>query len=288
METSKNNQLNIDRAMSDKIIERIKEKTKRDMFKITAEENNNLSIFDSKFGGLPYWDVTKEYPTDSQGKKLIMIAQINFEKEHLDNEILPKKGILQFFIATDDIMGADFDNLNSQKDSRVIYHENVNYNVTEEEIKKQEIKANYECNIEGEEYLPTYKQYAITFKKDTDHVVGYSEQFEKVLKEVTNELLDIKIEECIYDVFPEKEFDYIGEALQSCGHKVFGYPFFTQWDPRDENSNYKGKKYDVTLLQIDSEDEICWGDAGVGNFFINEEDLKNKNFTDVVYNWDCY
>ena len=30
-----------------------------------------------------------------------------------------------------------------------------------------------------------------------------------------------------------------------------------------------------------------WGDAGVANFFISEQDLKNKDFTNVVYNWDC-
>jgi len=30
-----------------------------------------------------------------------------------------------------------------------------------------------------------------------------------------------------------------------------------------------------------------WGDCGVGNFFINIEDLKNLDFSDVLYNWDC-
>ncbi len=33
--------------------------------------------------------------------------------------------------------------------------------------------------------------------------------------------------------------------------------------------------------------EIMWGDAGVANFFIEEEDLKNKRFDRVMYNWDC-
>jgi len=30
------------------------------------------------------------------------------------------------------------------------------------------------------------------------------------------------------------------------------------------------------------------GDAGVLNFFINREKLKNKDFTEILYNWDCY
>jgi len=57
----------------------------------------------------------------------------------------------------------------------------------------------------------------------------------------------------------------------------------------------KYKKYDTVLFQLDSEyDEntkkwkVCIGDAGVINFFINREKLKNKDFTEILYNWDCY
>ena len=32
---------------------------------------------------------------------------------------------------------------------------------------------------------------------------------------------------------------------------------------------------------------ICWGDLGVGNFFINREALKRRDFSRVLYNWDC-
>lgn len=38
-----------------------------------------------------------------------------------------------------------------------------------------------------------------------------------------------------------------------------------------------------------SEDyEIMWGDSDVGNFFIHPDDLKNKDFNKVLYNYDCY
>ena len=68
------------------------------------------------------------------------------------------------------------------------------------------------------------------------------------------------------------------------GHKIGGYPGFTQWDPRGE-----GDSHDVLLFQLDSdyhdsEDRVLWGDCGIGNFFINREKLKN---CDVIYNWDC-
>ncbi|MCB5607999.1 DUF1963 domain-containing protein [[Ruminococcus] gnavus] len=31
-----------------------------------------------------------------------------------------------------------------------------------------------------------------------------------------------------------------------------------------------------------------WGDSGICNFFITKKDLENKNFSKVLYNWDCY
>ncbi|MDN5490601.1 MAG: DUF1963 domain-containing protein, partial [Acinetobacter sp.] len=34
--------------------------------------------------------------------------------------------------------------------------------------------------------------------------------------------------------------------------------------------------------------EIMWGDSGVGNFFIHPDDLEKRDFSKVVYNWDCY
>ena len=69
--------------------------------------------------------------------------------------------------------------------------------------------------------------------------------------------------------------------------------FYDLWHHRQFEEKYK--KYDTVLFQLDSEyDEntkkwkVCIGDAGVLNFFINREKLKNKDFTEILYNWDCY
>ncbi|MFR6587725.1 MAG: DUF1963 domain-containing protein [Ruminococcus sp.] len=34
--------------------------------------------------------------------------------------------------------------------------------------------------------------------------------------------------------------------------------------------------------------EIMWGDSGICNFFIHSEALRNCDFSEVLYNWDCY
>ena len=41
------------------------------------------------------------------------------------------------------------------------------------------------------------------------------------------------------------------------------------------------------LFESDSFKDIMWGDSGTGEFFITPEDLINKDFTNVLYNWDC-
>ena len=46
--------------------------------------------------------------------------------------------------------------------------------------------------------------------------------------------------------------------------------------------------YDTLLLQIDSDGKyIMWGDVGIGNFFISKKSLLEKDFSNVLYNWDC-
>jgi uncharacterized protein YwqG len=77
------------------------------------------------------------------------------------------------------------------------------------------------------------------------------------------------------------------------GHKIGGYPDFTQEDVRKHSSNSDQKqKPDILLFQMDTDGnetiDILWGDTGVGNFFIDESALRELDFSKVLYNWDCY
>ena len=78
------------------------------------------------------------------------------------------------------------------------------------------------------------------------------------------------------------------ELTEVEGHRVGGYPSFTQLDPREYDQNFQ--EHTVLLFQLDSNDEdgIMWGDSGVCNFFIRPDDLAKRDFSGVLYNWDCY
>ena len=69
-----------------------------------------------------------------------------------------------------------------------------------------------------------------------------------------------------------------------------GYPYFTQWDPRGSKAEYE--PYDTLLFQLTSDydregERVMFGDAGVCNFFIPAEKLKARDFSDILYTWDC-
>lgn len=272
-----------------KIVARIKEDTAMTAYKLTIIKDSTPGIFESKFGGVPYWDMEKEYPKDSNGKNMMLLAQINFTKAALEDERLPKEGMLQFFLASeDDVYGMDFEEADSQKDFRVIYHENINSYITEEQVLALDIPI--ATNEDTNEYSPLFKEAAVEITKTTAYLGIEDYHFDKVFAQTVNHICQENIQEQgFYRYLRSEDRDYVFNEFCSSGHWILGYPYFTQSDPR----NYRDDEYyDTLLFQIDSdaidhEDYVLWGDCGVANFFINGQALKNKDFSKVLYNWDC-
>ncbi len=276
-----------------KIVEKIKEMTGIPAIFIDRKPNTvQPSLTDSKFGGLPYWDMEKEYPTDSKGEKMMLLAQINFSDLCAFDTELPKEGMLQFFITVDDdVFGMDFDDPVSQKDFRVVFHDTVRQDVTEEQVQALDIVRAEEVDDYG---TPIFRQAALSFRAGIDSMSSDIEDFPTVfvqaVKAVTGEEID---QENWYEYFEEDTDDdnYLSEELSGLGHKMLGYPGFIQFDPREDKEDRK--YYDTLLLQIDSdmgedgEDYVLWGDCGVANLFINKEALIKRDFSNILYNWDC-
>lgn len=272
-----------------KIVTKIRETTAMAAYSLTLIKDSTPDIFDSKFGGVPYWDLTKDYPLDSNQKKMTLLAQINFSKAALEDERLPKQGILQFFIASeDDVYGLDWDEADSQKNFRVIYHETINPSYTKEQVLALDIPIATSADTE---YTPVFKEAALEIRKKTAFLGPDDYRFDKVFCQTVKELFGENVpNQNIFCYLSDEDSQYLYEEFFNSGHWILGYPFFTQSDPRD---NRKDDYYDTLLFQMDSEmieheDYVLWGDSGVANFFINEEALKNKDFSKILYNWDCY
>lgn len=275
---------NLDTEKIDKLINEIKACTAQSAYRIKMSCCDDIGIFDSKYGGLPYWPINMDYPTGSNGDKLILLAQINFDKAKLHDYRLPKHGLLQFFILGDDLSGVDFEDPFSQKNFRIIYHRELDSSVTAESVRALGIKAN--TDFDGsDDYLPSYDEMKMDFEEMTDYMNPSLDDFDKLAADIYKELFDAEtVEGNIWKTLNCAEYDYLTEGFEECnfGHKMLGYPSFTQQDPRNDD------EYQTLLLQIDSQNDIMWGDSGVANFFINEKDLRKLDFSKVMYTWDCY
>ena len=271
---------------SRQILDEIKRRTSTTAYQLEFDTESAPTIFDSKVGGLPYWDPAKTYPTDSNGKKMYLLAQINFDQDKAESP-LPQSGMLQFFIGGEEMYGLDFDHPTEQKDWRIVYHEKVDASVTAETVEAMGIPS-YNGDDEGVD-SPVFRSCVFRLvKKETWLTPDNWERFDELTLEVAEDLFGETDAESADEVFGEDQYALLEEEyFYSENSHLLGHPYFTQADIRE-----RGWRYDTLLFQLDSEcceeqDIVMWGDSGVGNFFINAEDLKRLDFSNVVYNWDC-
>lgn len=272
------------------LAEALKKKTAMPAYKLQILENEKPDIFMSKFGGLPYWDLSKEYPVDSNGAKMMLLAQINFTDAALEDERLPKRGMLQFFIwAADDdgyecLYGIDSETLDTQRNWRVVYHEEIDRTVTREQIVQLGVPTNAAVD---EENTPIYEEVAVKIEKTTAYMYLRDDRFDDMAEETLKELFGKNVrKKYAFDYDSEENEAYFGDFFPE-GHRILGYPICTQPQLGAHMDEKARNYYDTLLFQMDSDAYAEWGDAGVANFFINGEALKNCDFSRVWYYWDC-
>ena len=235
-------------------------KYKLDFIKVEAkpiEKETVLNFAQSKFLGKPYLPIGFKYPKDNAGKPMVLLAQLNFsEIPKLEN--YPEKGILQFYISSEDWY--------DMADYKVVYHEEVKDNETNFDFLTEELYTDF----------PVYCEHSLSFSKQEEY--GGIEDFR----------FDYSFNELDFWEFQDKlskpQQEEMDKFFYNIGHKIGGYAYFTQGDPRDYE---KDAKNDILLFQIDTDEQIMFGDSGVANFFINEDDLINKRFEKAYFNWDC-
>lgn len=277
-----------------KIAKDILEKNIKPMIEIKVSDEKP-TLFQSKFGGVPYLPKDREVPTTDYDEQLTFLAQINIE-ELPENDIYPmKEGMLQFWILNNDVYGLSFDE-RYDDGYKVVYYKEIDKSVTEDEVLEK-----YQPFEEEDDYFPLGdEEFSLEFNLTDGYCTESDERFEKMFTKEMEKFSQERGEEyqevikkytkregelnfwSVYDILEEN--DEIEEKLFKAGHKIGGYPNYTQSDVR-------GEEYDVLLLQIDSEgtdsQEIMWGDCGIANFFISKKDLEELNFENVLYNWDC-
>ena len=216
----------------------------------------------------------------------MLLIQINFDKEKTEYP-LPKEGMQQIFLLPNDsYLGANLNgDLSEQKNFRIIYHNKIDYSITKEQIKKLKLPTHADDTL----YFPVKKEFKITLKKGEDYITREDFRFDKYFAKAYKEVYKKNIPKDLdfYD-FLEDNDDSDNDELEpdENNHKILGYPYFCQEDPRNDKY-YVYEVYDTVLLQLDSQDDLLmWGDVGAASFLIQKKDLIKKNFSDVLYYWD--
>ena len=275
-----------------KFIEEFKKLENRETIKINLISETKTPLTSSNVAGWLYLPKTSTIPTTSKGEQLMYLAQINCE-ELPENSIYPSKGIMQFWIFGGDYnLGNDYTKPTSDSKKRVIYYPEIEEHFTEVEL--SEMYKPEEDKKEGELITPINDgaPFAMSFEKTSQWPLPNDFRFEEIFNEKLNEHIEeTKAEEGFesYDIGEEESYDII-EELDIPNHtQIGGYGHFTQEDPRMYDDF---EDYTELLFQLDSEfgtDDyyILWGDCGVGNFFAKKEQLRNLDFAECLYSWDC-
>lgn len=212
--------------------------------------------------------ISENPPIGENGMPMRLLAAI-FCSELPSNPLFPEKGVIRFYITPDDLYGLDIDILNSQKNCRVLFSEDESAFKT----------YDYENK---DDFFPVLGSFRPVFSFEQDGMTfddyRFDETFEKISKEYPDRIApeDYSDDDFMYELSREE-------------HKLGGYPCFIQCDPRESDENLQ--RYDTLLFQLASDysenEKVMFGDGGVCNFFIPSKNLKNKDFSDILYSWDC-
>jgi len=205
-------------------IEELKRISARQAVSIEINPRKKPQITDSKFGGIPYWDMSMDYPKAEDGSLLMLLAQINLDELNKDGKNagnkLPQSGMLQFFINLDDAYGMDFDYTADnrgrleQKNFRVVYHKNIDYAVSVEEIKTLGMPDSAQEEFEES---PVWGEYGLDMKLKETYIGVEDYQFEEYFQQAAEAAgwKEVKEQKTgYYHAFSEEGTDALFEELE--------------------------------------------------------------------------
>ena len=276
-----------DRELAKEIWEEIHREHQEPVMRFTLEPGEP-GLLESKVGGTPYLSREMPWPVDSAGVPMNLLAQVDcLELAELPD--FPHTGLLQFFIACNDVYGLNFEDMTAADGFRVLYHKAADASVTAREVldKRPPLPEDSECctPLENGPCRIRFTPAAVQKMSQGDY------QFNKLFVEKWNRRRPDALIKYIWEISDDLSSLYEEmDPDQSPWHQMGGYPYFTQTDPRWDG---KYPDLDVLLFQLDTQSWegppflVLWGDCGVGNFFINREALKKCDFSRVGYTWDC-
>lgn len=303
------------------IVNQIQEQSKRPACYLEFSKEP-FGIADSHLGGVPYVPRNGEIPTDEKGSQLWLCAQINFaQMPHLDG--FPDRGIFQLFASDFDAdggFGFYAGECEEQNSWKAVYYEEVDSSVTEaecaakmavpwEEASKKNMprpahKFDWKDIEEGRADLWRIPAHPlkISFRPVVQDVIGDNDfRFDDLFAaELERRLPGADPEEFMpYELRDETDEERetlrrVRDQIESGGCKLGGYAYFEQYDIREDDEERAA--WDILLFQLRDdftdfpagefpEMDLYLGGFGALNILIRPEDLKNRDFSQVLGYW---
>ncbi|MDO4944722.1 MAG: YwqG family protein [Ruminococcus sp.] len=256
-------------------LDEMKKITKAPVIFIKYSKANNLPPQSSKFGGTPYIPKDGQAPCDKDGRQLQLLAQFNLS-ELPENDFMPKQGMLQFWIINNAMLGMECD-ASTGNTAQVLYFESIDNDVTTEQV---DAKYSPWRDENHTDYFPLSDEFSLSFSKGEESMGSEDFRWVDAFCEVWNRLHpNFGLSE-----YPFEDIVDMTDLRNYSACKLGGYASFAQSDPSGKDCQAAAVLFEMNSTMSR---EIMWGDLGAANFFISDEDLKTRNFSNVQYHWDC-
>ena len=223
----------------------------------------------ARIGGPVWLSEAENWPLDESGHRLEFVAQIDFGR-------LPKiagfpdQGVLRFFVGRDELFGANWE-VPEQSGCKILWHDGPLAGGRLEP--PTPLGADDMSPFESESIRAHGLALAGHFARDLPD--ADSCEVEARLAGQSDRLGMNEIEDEIFELSQDRK----------AGHRIGGYPMFTQPDFR--RPGYYDD-YDVLLLGLTSDEALMWGDVGEAMVLMRQVDLDARDFSRVIFYWDCH
>lgn len=223
----------------------------------------------ARLGGPAWLADGEQWPTGPDGERLEFVAQLNFGAlPALPG--FPSSGMLRFFVGRDDLFRMNLDDP-AKGSIRLLWNEGAPAGGRLEPA--IDLTFDDGSPFTDENVRERGLALAPTLASDTPDY--YSWQVTAHLEAQPDSPDDRAAEDALSELTEERAF----------AHRVGGHPSFTQYDIRKPGHL---DDYDVVLLALTSDDAIMWGDVGEAVFLIRQADLDRRDFSNVLFSWDCH
>lgn len=270
------------------IVDTIRSKKEKLCLELLVSKNKMASLAASRIGGLPYWEEGWEIPVNPDGKALTLLLQVNLSDipETFERGALPKRGLLQIFVDSDDLYGMNLEDITKPESFRVLLHAFGRQALPEAKIREYGFTPSSEKVDADDGFLPVWHEEAVEIRESKAFINFSDHRFRKLFDEEAERMCGKC--ETAEDWFGEAcSNDNLWKIIESCTDDrmtMFGYPDYIQDDPAGWDE-YKG--YETCLFHSGSNDDaLVWGLYGMGNFLMRKQDLENLDFSRVLYDWD--